>query len=59
MPAMADGNRFGSSDKGSEQEVELQRIVNLTPQMLAVMDADGRISLTTSLSTTSASAWPI
>jgi PAS domain S-box-containing protein len=44
MPAMADRTPVGSVERGSEQEIELQRIVNLTPQLLSVMEADGRIS---------------
>jgi PAS domain S-box-containing protein len=44
MPAMADRNPVRSAETGSEREIELQRIVNLTPQMLAVMEEDGRIS---------------
>ena len=41
---MSDRNQVGSPERGSEQETELQRILNLTPQMLAVMEADGRVS---------------
>ena len=44
MPAMADRNLVGSAERGSEQGIGLQRILNLTPQMLAVMEPDGRIS---------------
>jgi len=44
MRAMADRNPVRSAETGSERETELQGILNLTPQMLAVMEPDGRIS---------------
>jgi len=44
MPAMAERNPVGSAASGSEQAIELQRILNCVPQMLSVMEPDGRIS---------------
>src|SRR5271163_2895717 len=41
---MAFPDQIDSAPGGSQQEIELRRIVNLTPQMLAVMEPDGRIS---------------
>jgi len=40
---MAAPHEIGPAERDS-QETELRRIVNLTPQMLAVMEPDGRIS---------------
>ncbi len=40
---MAAPHEIGPAERDS-QEIELRRIVNLTPQMLAVMEPDGRIS---------------
>jgi len=44
ISAMADHDPVGSAERGAEQVLELQRIVNLTPQQIAIMEADGRIS---------------
>jgi PAS domain S-box-containing protein len=44
MPAVPDRNRTGAAESGSQQEIELRRIVSVAPQMLAVMEPDGRIS---------------
>ena len=41
---MADHDPVGSAERGAEQVLELHRIVNLTPQQIAIMEADGRIS---------------
>src|SRR5260370_21680805 len=40
---MAAPHEIGPAERDS-QETELRRVVNLTPQMLAVMEPDGRIS---------------
>ena len=44
IPAMADSNPVRPAANGSEQAIELQRILNCVPQMLSVMEPDGRIS---------------
>jgi PAS domain-containing protein len=42
---MASRDQIGSSESGSsQQELEFRRILNLTPQMITVLDADGRTS---------------
>jgi PAS domain-containing protein len=41
---MASPDQIGSSESDSQQEIELRRIVNLTPQMITVLDPDGRIT---------------
>jgi PAS domain S-box-containing protein len=41
---MASPDQIGSAEIGSPHEIDLRRIVNLAPQMLAVMEPDGRFS---------------
>lgn len=41
---MAALDHIGPAESVSEQKLELRRIVNLTPQMLSVMEPDGRVT---------------